>query len=161
MPRITEQAKRATRTRIIAAACNLFQGKGFEQATTRDIAQAAGIATGTLFNYFPAAMRDTFPTDIAAHRLRREIIATVLANHAINRGGPGFVVSVCDATGSSPDTVVKAALVTREALGLTPLWDKIDACLGIGVAFVAHEETLPASAASIRALMTGDCCPAR
>ncbi|MGC4409116.1 NAD-glutamate dehydrogenase [Rhizobium rosettiformans] len=81
----------------------------------------------TLFNYFPAAMRDSFASDIAGHRLRREIIATVLANHAINRGGPGFVVSVCDATGSSPDTVVKAALVTREALGLTPLWDKIDA----------------------------------
>jgi len=53
MPRITEQDKRATRTRIIAAACNLFKGKGFEQATTREIAQAAGIAAGTLFNYFP------------------------------------------------------------------------------------------------------------
>ena len=81
----------------------------------------------TLANYFPAAMRKTFGADIASHRLRREIIATVLANHAINRGGPGFVVSVCDATGSSPDEVVKAALVTRDALGLTALWDKIDA----------------------------------
>ena len=81
----------------------------------------------TLANYFPAAMRKTFGTEIASHRLRREIIATVLANHAINRGGPGFVVSVCDATGNSPDEVVKAALVTRDALGLTALWDKIDA----------------------------------
>lgn len=53
MPRITEQAKQATRTRIIEAACALFKSKGFEQATTRDIAQGAGIATGTLFNYFP------------------------------------------------------------------------------------------------------------
>ncbi|MDH4414553.1 MAG: NAD-glutamate dehydrogenase, partial [Rhizobium sp.] len=81
----------------------------------------------TLFNYFPAAMRKTFASDIAGHRLRREIIATVLANHAINRGGPGFVVSVSDATGSSPDAVVKAALVTRDALGLSALWEKIDA----------------------------------
>ncbi len=81
----------------------------------------------TLLNYFPAAMRETFATDIAHHRLRREIIATVLANHAINRGGPGFVVSVGDATGGAPDKVVKAALVTRDALGLTLLWDKIDA----------------------------------
>lgn len=53
MPRITEEAKLATRQRILAAACNLFKSKGFEQATTRDIAQEAGIATGTLFNYFP------------------------------------------------------------------------------------------------------------
>jgi glutamate dehydrogenase len=81
----------------------------------------------TLSNYFPAEMRKTYGADIATHRLRREIIATVLANHAINRGGPGFVVSVCDATGSAPDDVVKAALVTRDALGLTNLWDKIDA----------------------------------
>ncbi|MCZ8178646.1 MAG: NAD-glutamate dehydrogenase [Rhizobium sp.] len=81
----------------------------------------------TLFNYFPAAMRKAFANDIAGHRLRREIIATVLANHAINRGGPGFVVSVSDATGSSPDAVVKAALVTRDALGLSALWSKIDA----------------------------------
>jgi len=81
----------------------------------------------TLANYFPAAMRKAFANDIAGHRLRREIIATVLANHAINRGGPGFVVSVCDATGSAPDEAVKAALVTRDALGLSALWDKIDA----------------------------------
>lgn len=53
MARITEQAKQATRMRIINSACDLFKDKGFEQATTRDIAQSAGIATGTLFNYFP------------------------------------------------------------------------------------------------------------
>jgi glutamate dehydrogenase len=72
-------------------------------------------------------MREAFAGDIAGHRLRREIIATVLANHAINRGGPAFVVSVGDATGGSPDDVVKAALVTRDALGLSRLWDRLDA----------------------------------
>jgi AcrR family transcriptional regulator len=30
----------------------LFAAKGFEATTTRDIADAAGIASGTLFNYF-------------------------------------------------------------------------------------------------------------
>ncbi|WP_159952789.1 NAD-glutamate dehydrogenase [Rhizobium sp. 18065] len=80
----------------------------------------------TLSNYFPAGMRKSFASDIAVHRLRREIIATVLANHAINRGGPGFVVAVSDATGGAPDAVVKAALVTRDALNLTALWDKLD-----------------------------------
>jgi len=53
MPRITEQAKKATRRRIIEAASDLFKGKGFAEATTREIALGAGIATGTLFNYFP------------------------------------------------------------------------------------------------------------
>lgn len=53
MPRITEEAKQATRQRILDTASALFKGKGFDQATTRDIAGEVGIAAGTLFNYFP------------------------------------------------------------------------------------------------------------
>lgn len=52
MPRITAQAKQETRLRILERAHALFVEQGFERATTRDVARAAGIATGTLFNYF-------------------------------------------------------------------------------------------------------------
>ena len=41
-----------------------------------------------LVRYFPAAIQERFPEAIEAHRLRREIIATVLSNSLINRGGP-------------------------------------------------------------------------
>src|SRR5689334_1481074 len=51
--RITAQAKAATCDRILQAARRLFAQKGYESTTTRDIARAAAIATGTLFNYFP------------------------------------------------------------------------------------------------------------
>lgn len=50
--RITAQAKQQTRERIVHAARHLFLGRGFAATTTRDIASAADIATGTLFNYF-------------------------------------------------------------------------------------------------------------
>jgi AcrR family transcriptional regulator len=50
--RVTSETKAATRRQILAAAERLFQEKGFDEATTRDIARAAGIASGTLFNYF-------------------------------------------------------------------------------------------------------------
>src|SRR5439155_13828663 len=50
--RVTAQTKAATRERIIDAARQLFAAKGFEASTTRDIADAAEIASGTLFNYF-------------------------------------------------------------------------------------------------------------
>jgi AcrR family transcriptional regulator len=50
--RITAEAKTATRERITKAAAKLFARQGYENATTRDIAAQAGIATGTLFNYF-------------------------------------------------------------------------------------------------------------
>jgi AcrR family transcriptional regulator len=52
--RVTAEAKAATRRRILEAARDCFSRDGFEAATTRDIAAAAGIAAGTLFNYFPA-----------------------------------------------------------------------------------------------------------
>jgi AcrR family transcriptional regulator len=52
--RVTAEAKLATRRRILEAARECFSRSGFEAATTRDIAAAAGIAAGTLFNYFPA-----------------------------------------------------------------------------------------------------------
>lgn len=51
--RVTAETKSATRRRILEVAQKHFAQHGFEVATTRDLAQAAGIAAGTLFNYFP------------------------------------------------------------------------------------------------------------
>ncbi len=50
--RINADAKQATRQRILEAARELFARRGFDGASTRDVARAAGIAAGTLFNYF-------------------------------------------------------------------------------------------------------------
>jgi len=52
--RVTAEVKAATRRRILEAARDRFSEAGFEAATTRAIAAAAGIAVGTLFNYFPS-----------------------------------------------------------------------------------------------------------
>ncbi len=42
-----------TRTRILQAAQKLFASQGFDGTTTRDLAQSAGVAEGTLFRHFP------------------------------------------------------------------------------------------------------------
>ncbi len=42
----------ARRRQILDAATQVFAEKGFERATIRDIARAAGMADGTLYNYF-------------------------------------------------------------------------------------------------------------
>lgn len=42
-----------TERKILDAALNLFQTKGFEEATMRDIAIAAGVATGAAYYYYP------------------------------------------------------------------------------------------------------------
>ena len=41
-----------TRDRILQAAQRLFAAQGFDGTTTRDLAQAAGVAEGTLFRHF-------------------------------------------------------------------------------------------------------------
>ena len=52
--RITAEAKVQVRERIIDSALDLFASHGYSRTTTRDIAAAAGVAVGTIFNYFPA-----------------------------------------------------------------------------------------------------------
>jgi glutamate dehydrogenase len=83
--------------------------------------------TATLERYFPAKMRKAYAGDIHGHRLRREIIATVLANETINRGGPAFVSTLTDATGFLSADVVKAAVLALDGFDLPRIYGEIDA----------------------------------
>lgn len=51
--RTREENKERTKRRILDVALRMFREKGFRQTTMRDIADAAGIALGTTYNYFP------------------------------------------------------------------------------------------------------------
>lgn len=46
-------AETETRTRILKAALRLFARRGYDGTTTRDLAEAADVAEGTLFRHFP------------------------------------------------------------------------------------------------------------
>ncbi len=56
MPRIRPDAKvrleSTRRSQILAAAAVIFARKGFDRATIADIAKAAGLAEGSIYNYF-------------------------------------------------------------------------------------------------------------
>jgi glutamate dehydrogenase len=79
-----------------------------------------------LARYFPTTMQREHRREIEAHRLRREIIATVLTNSVINRGGSTFVVRLEEETGHTPATVVAAFAAVVRIYGLEPLWVRID-----------------------------------
>src|SRR5689334_9528773 len=49
---LRERKRRATRATIQRAALKLFLEQGYEQTTTSEIAAAAEVSPGTLFNYF-------------------------------------------------------------------------------------------------------------
>src|SRR5271169_4760936 len=59
--------KEKTKRAILAAALRLFAEKGFYRTTTKDISRKAGIAEGTLFNYFETK------EDLALYFFEREL----------------------------------------------------------------------------------------
>lgn len=62
-----ERKKRDKRRRMLKAARELFVSKGYQKTTTREITEAADVATGTLFTYFgdkTQLLRELFLEDI-------------------------------------------------------------------------------------------------
>ncbi|MFG1747856.1 NAD-glutamate dehydrogenase [Micromonospora chalcea] len=83
--------------------------------------------TDILVNYFPTPLRQRFADRMGRHRLRRDIVTTVLVNEAINRGGISFVFRVVEETAASAADVLRAYVVVREVFGLRDLWDAVEA----------------------------------
>lgn len=79
-----------------------------------------------LFRYFPKKMAKSYVDEISAHRLRREIIATMLANSLINRGGATILTRVADQSGAAPAEITRAFAIVRDSFGLTELNAAID-----------------------------------
>jgi AcrR family transcriptional regulator len=73
-----EQMAEARRMQILVGASQVFAEKGYHQATTKEIAKAAGVSEGTIYNYF-ANKRDLLVAMVNAIGLQsvREIMIDV------------------------------------------------------------------------------------
>lgn len=80
-----------------------------------------------LVRYFPKALRDAYPDGIAGHKLRREIVATQLANAIVNRGGPALVPVLAALTRSDAPAIAAAYAIARDSFELIALNGEIDA----------------------------------
>jgi glutamate dehydrogenase len=79
-----------------------------------------------LGRYFPKLMSERFPEALQNHRLRREIIATQLANSMINRGGPTLLVRISDQTGAGAEAIAFAFAAVRNSYDMPALYDEIN-----------------------------------
>ena len=70
---------------------------------------------------------EKFGPAIAAHTLKREIIATFITNTVVNRTGATFVNFIAAEAGATAADVIRAFTLAREIFDLEPLWDQIDA----------------------------------
>lgn len=75
-----------------------------------------------LINYFPSKLRTSYKALIQKHRLRREIIATVVTNSVVNRMGATFVHVTREKTGQSASAIARAYAITRGAFKLREMW---------------------------------------
>ncbi len=66
----------------------------------------------------PAAAAQALPAQIAQHRLRREITATLVANSLVNRGLGEFLGELGDQTGRSAASIARAYVIARDAFAL-------------------------------------------
>jgi glutamate dehydrogenase len=80
-----------------------------------------------LFAYFPKVLVERFRSAIGAHRLRRELIATVAANDLVNRTGITFVGEVGARAGRGAGDVTRAYMILRQVFDLDALWSEINA----------------------------------
>jgi len=83
----------------------------------------------TLKGYFPPGLGQ-YGDAMQQHRLRREIIATVLDNQMINMCGPTFPSRLRAAAACDTTALVIAFAAAREILGVDALWDQVSALDG-------------------------------
>lgn len=75
---------------------------------------------------FPKQLNKKFSKEVHAHSLRREIIATQLANDLVNNVGIAFVKRIHDETGASMESIVRAYCISKEVFQLELYLAKIE-----------------------------------
>ena len=91
-----------------------------------DLANSKGLIAD-LERYFPKPLLRGQQAAILQHRLRREIIATVMANSLVNRVGITFVHDVIKETGASVEAIARCYAAARDLFGLRQRWEEIEA----------------------------------
>jgi glutamate dehydrogenase len=83
-----------------------------------------------LERYFPKAIVHRFAELLPEHPLRRELIATTVANDVVNSQGVTFVSRLVAETGATAAEVVRAYRIARDVVDASERWNDVEALDG-------------------------------
>ncbi|MBL0206714.1 MAG: NAD-glutamate dehydrogenase [Propionivibrio sp.] len=106
-----------------------------------------------LTGYFPEALRARYAGVMHRHPLKREIVATVLANSMINHVGIVFTYRMCEETGAEPHDVARAYILARDIYDFPILWAGVEALDGQVAAPVQNRMLIDAGRLVLRAVL--------
>jgi glutamate dehydrogenase len=98
----------------------------YEQLLDSDLPEDPYLAAD-LERYFPDPLPERFADQMRVHRLRREIIATVVASQLVDRAGTTFAFRLGEETGASPHRLARAFAVAREVFDMRSFWNQVEA----------------------------------
>ncbi|PIE24235.1 MAG: NAD-glutamate dehydrogenase [Neptuniibacter caesariensis] len=75
---------------------------------------------------FPDNLTQDYLPQLNAHRLRKEIIGTQIANHMINMMGINFVDRLRTSTGADDAVIARAYILARDVFNVESLWLQIE-----------------------------------
>lgn len=81
---------------------------------------------GAVESAFPKELHERFLEEIYAHRLKREIVATQLANEIVNRMGFTFVYRMRESTSAASAEIAKAYVATRDIFDLEARFEEVE-----------------------------------
>ncbi len=120
-------ARRAVLTRseasVVMPYCKLWL---FDEIIQSSLPQE-DVLQKELLAYFPKPIQAKFKDDILNHRLRPEIVTTIVTNSMVNRVGGTFLTEMLEETARYPSDIARAYWIVREAFGLNEVWDRIEA----------------------------------
>jgi glutamate dehydrogenase len=96
----------------------------YQQLVASDLPEDPCLAP-ELARYFPAPLRQRLHEQIYTHRLRREILASSVANRVINRTGSTFVFRLQEELGVDAAATVRAYIVAWEVFAMRRLWSAV------------------------------------
>jgi glutamate dehydrogenase len=83
-----------------------------------------------LKGYFPPRVIERFGSLVSGHPLRRELVATIVANDVVNSQGITFVSRLAAETGAEPADIARAYRIARDVTGAVERWESIESLTG-------------------------------